>query len=96
MNITLQLLDACHRCPHRVRPFVPPFMYCIDGRTIHEHAETRECPKGMYSPEALAAAPRCGRCGGTHDVSRCPIPADTSPEVERRRAQAGGCCGPPT
>lgn len=25
-----------------------------------------------------------------------PIPADTSPEVERRKAKQGGCCGEPS
>jgi hypothetical protein len=39
----------------------------------------------------------CERCGSIeHDTMNCPIPPDTSPEHERRKARQGGCCGEPT
>ena len=31
--------------------------------------------------------------GEAHILFREPIPADTTPEQEKRRAKAGGCCG---
>jgi hypothetical protein len=43
-----------------------------------------------------AAVRRCGNCGSwDHETEACPIPPDTSPAIERRRALSGGCCGPP-
>lgn len=43
---------------------------------------------------APADAPKCDNCGGLHLTSKCPM-AGTTPEIERRKLVAGGCCGAP-
>jgi hypothetical protein len=82
---------TCLRCPQREREFTPPVCHCtVSGKDIIDHITIGECPIGRY------ALTICIRCNGAHDVSRCPIPADTTPAIEQQRAQQGGCCGPPT
>lgn len=50
-----------------------------------------ECPIGL--PLGWQGQ-TCVHCGANwHTSERCPIGATTTPEKERRRAKAGGCCG---
>ena len=50
--------------------------------------------KPIKAPFGGGAAVPCKHCGATwHLAKDCPIGDSTTPEVERRKAKAGGCCG---
>lgn len=85
----MSLYRICTLCEHGQRKCVGACLCLIDNKDIRDHAESGYCPKGYFSDT-------CQRCGGQHNVSVCQISPDTSPEIELRKAQAGGCCGPPT
>ena len=86
------MIHVCHRCKFGVRAVKVatgsvPCLADPQGRDIAE-VSREGCPKGYFD--------KCERCGGKHHVSACPIPPDTSPEIEQRRARSGGCCGSPS
>lgn len=78
----------CSKCEYAKRESISVVACTVDGIDIRIHAEKADCPKGYH-------AGICQRCGGQHNVSVCQIAPDTSPELERRKAQQGGCCGEP-
>jgi hypothetical protein len=72
---------------------------CADGTVT---IDTSTPAGAALFQKPLATIPKekrhqvCPRCGGSHKLKDCPIPPDTSPETERRKARQGGCCGEPS